>query len=171
MAMVSVLMCSKHIRQLKLSRIFIVEGVITVAVAVFAITFIVKFPDEEKTKPSWGFLKPHELDLVIDRLNADRGDAGAEKFSWKKFLEPAKVGRPITRKTNADLMFITVGLVYLRIRPDTSLRHYYSIRFRFLPTYHSVDKAEVQHGYEPVSGCPTIRGFRLPDVRRRMVQR
>jgi hypothetical protein len=66
------------------------EGVITVGVALFAVTFIVKFPDEEKTKPSWGFLKPHELDIVIDRLNADRGDAAAEKFSWKKFLEPAK---------------------------------------------------------------------------------
>ncbi|KAH3910089.1 hypothetical protein HBI56_224000 [Parastagonospora nodorum] len=70
--------------------IFIMEGVITVAVALFSITFIVKFPDEEKTKPSWGFLKPHELDVLIDSLNADRGDAGAEKFSWKKFLEPAK---------------------------------------------------------------------------------
>ena len=71
------------------------EGVITIGVALFSITFIVKFPDEEKTKPSWGFLKPHELDVVIDRLNADRGDAGAEKFSWKKFLEPAKVSLPI----------------------------------------------------------------------------
>jgi hypothetical protein len=71
-------------------RIFIMEGVITVGVALFAVTFIVKFPDEEKTNPSWGFLKPHELDVVIDRLNADRGDASAEKFSWKKFLEPAK---------------------------------------------------------------------------------
>ncbi|CAN9440396.1 unnamed protein product [Alternaria alternata] len=71
-------------------RIFIMEGVITIGVALFAITFIVKFPDEEKAKPSWGFLKPHELDVVIDRLNADRNDATAEKFSWKKFLEPAK---------------------------------------------------------------------------------
>ncbi|EAT84753.2 hypothetical protein SNOG_07287 [Parastagonospora nodorum SN15] len=75
---------------LMIFRIFIMEGVITVAVALFSITFIVKFPDEEKTKPSWGFLKPHELDVLIDSLNADRGDAGAEKFSWKKFLEPAK---------------------------------------------------------------------------------
>ncbi|OAL50219.1 major facilitator superfamily protein [Pyrenochaeta sp. DS3sAY3a] len=70
--------------------IFIIEGVITCGVAIFAITFIIKFPDEERTKPSWGFLKPEELDFVIDRLNADRGDAEPEKFSWKKFLEPAK---------------------------------------------------------------------------------
>jgi hypothetical protein len=80
---------------LTIFRIFIIEGVITVGVALFSITFIVKFPDEERTKPSWGFLKPHELDVVINRLNADRGDAGAEKFSWKKFLEPAKVSLPI----------------------------------------------------------------------------
>lgn len=66
------------------------EGVITCAVAIFAITFIVKFPDQEKAKPSWGFLKQHEIDVVIDRLNADRGDVNPEKFSWPKFLEPAK---------------------------------------------------------------------------------
>lgn len=70
-------------------RIFILEGVITCAVATFAITFIVKFPDQERSKPSWSFLKPHDLELVIDRLNADRGDVEPEKFSWKKFTEPA----------------------------------------------------------------------------------
>lgn len=80
------------------------EGVITVGVALFAITFIVKFPDEEKIKPSWGFLKPHELNVVIDRLNADRGDAGAEKFSWKKFLEPAKVSGLIILEMNTDFL-------------------------------------------------------------------
>ena len=65
------------------------EGVITCAVAIFAISFIVKFPDEERTKSSWGFLKPHQIDFVIARLNADRGDAEPEKFTWKRFLQPA----------------------------------------------------------------------------------
>ncbi|KAF2464913.1 major facilitator superfamily protein [Lindgomyces ingoldianus] len=69
--------------------IFIMEGIITCGVAIFALSFIVKFPDEERKKPSWGFLNPDELNLVIDRLNADRGDVEPEKFSWKKFLEPA----------------------------------------------------------------------------------
>lgn len=69
--------------------IFIMEGVITCGVAIFAVAFIIKFPDEERSKPSWGFLKPQELDLVIDRLNADRGDVEPEKFTWKRFLEPA----------------------------------------------------------------------------------
>jgi hypothetical protein len=66
------------------------EGVITCGVALFAFAFIVKFPDQEKAKPSWGFLKkPGDLDLVIDKLNADRGDVAPEPFSWKKFLTPA----------------------------------------------------------------------------------
>ena len=66
------------------------EGVITCGVALFAVIFMIKFPDEERHKPSLGFLKPHEINLVIERLNADRGDAELEKFSWKKFFEPAK---------------------------------------------------------------------------------
>lgn len=71
-------------------RIFIMEGVITCGVALFAFAFIVKFPDQEKSKPSWGFLnKPGDIDMVIDKLNADRGDVAPEPFSWKKFLAPA----------------------------------------------------------------------------------
>lgn len=31
------------------------EGVLICAVAIFAYSFLVKFPDEEKVKPSWGF--------------------------------------------------------------------------------------------------------------------
>jgi hypothetical protein len=29
------------------------EGVITISVAIFAFSFIVKFPDQEKIQPSW----------------------------------------------------------------------------------------------------------------------
>jgi hypothetical protein len=67
------------------------EGVITCGVAFFAFSFIVKFPDEEKKKPSWGFLNVDNLDFQIDRLNKDRGDVDLEPFSWQKFLAPAKV--------------------------------------------------------------------------------
>lgn len=65
------------------------EGVITCGVAIFAIAFIVKFPDEEKAKPSWGFLNHAQLDVIISRLNADRGDVEPEQFTWRRFLQPA----------------------------------------------------------------------------------
>lgn len=70
--------------------IFIMEGVITCAVALFAVLFIIKFPDQEKANPSWKFLAPHEIDSIIARLNADRGDVEAEQFSWARFLEAGK---------------------------------------------------------------------------------
>jgi hypothetical protein len=65
------------------------EGVITCAVAIFAVSFLVKFPDEERKKSSWGFLSSEQLEFLIGRLNADRGDAEPEKFTWKRFLQPA----------------------------------------------------------------------------------
>lgn len=67
------------------------EGVITIGVALFSIGFMVKFPDEERERPSYRFLTPEDLDLQISRLNHDRGDAEAEPFSWQKFLAPATV--------------------------------------------------------------------------------
>jgi hypothetical protein len=65
------------------------EGVLTCAVAIFAYAFLIKFPDEEKTKPSWRFLSPEQTDFLIARLNAERGDVEPEKFTWKRFLQPA----------------------------------------------------------------------------------
>jgi hypothetical protein len=82
------------------------EGVITCAVALFAISFIVKFPDEEREKPSWGFLSAENLDFVIGRLNTDRGDVEPEAFTWKKFLEPATVGAHLDTPLMRDASLI-----------------------------------------------------------------
>lgn len=65
------------------------EGLITVAVATFATTVLIRFPDEELKKPSLRFLKSDQLKFVTERLYADRADVDAEPFSLKKFLEPA----------------------------------------------------------------------------------
>lgn len=72
------------------SWIFIMEGLITVVVATVAYTIMVRFPDEEVTRPSWRFLTPNQIKQVMDDLNADRADADPEPFSWAKFLKPAK---------------------------------------------------------------------------------
>ncbi|PGH07061.1 hypothetical protein AJ80_08074 [Polytolypa hystricis UAMH7299] len=69
--------------------IFIIEGVITCAVAMFAYIFIIRFPDEEREKPSFAFLKPDECQYVLEQLDKDRGDVEMEEFSFGRFLKPA----------------------------------------------------------------------------------
>ncbi|WEW56246.1 hypothetical protein PRK78_001685 [Emydomyces testavorans] len=67
--------------------IFIMEGVISIAVAIICYIFIVDFPD--KADKAWGFLNAREREFIIRRLNKDRGDADPEPFSLVKFLRPA----------------------------------------------------------------------------------
>lgn len=112
------------------------EGVITCAVAIFSVFFMVKFPDEERKKISWNFLKPQELEIVIHRLNADRGDVEPEEFTWKRFLQPATVS--LFREFHAllqKLMFeLRIGTFTvspfssccLRLSPTLSLSLYQS---------------------------------------------
>ncbi|EAS30930.3 phthalate transporter [Coccidioides immitis RS] len=67
--------------------IFIMEGVISVAVAIICYIFIVDFPD--KADKAWGFLNSKEQAFILRRLNKDRGDADPEPFTFAKFLRPA----------------------------------------------------------------------------------
>ncbi|OAT12085.1 phthalate transporter [Blastomyces gilchristii SLH14081] len=69
--------------------IFIMEGVITVAIALVGYLFIVRFPDAEQKKPSFRFLKPEECQFIVERLDRERGDVEPEKFNLVKFLKPA----------------------------------------------------------------------------------
>lgn len=71
-------------------RIFVLEGILTCAVGIFAFTVLVKFPDQEVHSPSPLFLKQDEAKAVLERLNEDRGDTHVEPFSIVSFLKPAK---------------------------------------------------------------------------------
>lgn len=66
------------------------EGVITCAIAIIGYFAIVRFPDEERDKPSFRFLKPDECEFVIDKLEKDRSDVELESFSLAKYLKPAR---------------------------------------------------------------------------------
>ncbi len=63
---------------------------ITTVIAIFAVIVMVQFPDQERKKPTFKFLKPEEIEFCIARLQADRSDVEAEPFSWSKFLKHAK---------------------------------------------------------------------------------
>lgn len=67
--------------------IFIMEGVITGAIGILTIIFLVDFPD--RAHKSWNFLNEKETAFVVRRINRDRSDGDAEPFTLKRFLRPA----------------------------------------------------------------------------------
>lgn len=70
-------------------RIFIIEGILTCTIAIVGYTVIVRFPDQERDKPSFKFLNPEECEYIIGKLEKDRADVETEPFSLKKYLKPA----------------------------------------------------------------------------------
>ncbi|KAF2401836.1 MFS general substrate transporter [Trichodelitschia bisporula] len=67
--------------------IFILEGVLTCVLGVIGFLFLVGFPED--AAKDWKFLTPREVKWVIDRVNADRGDAHTERFTLAKYLKGA----------------------------------------------------------------------------------
>ncbi|KAL4937803.1 hypothetical protein BDV06DRAFT_226590 [Aspergillus oleicola] len=64
--------------------IFIIEGVLTVAIGLMGFILIVDFPEDAR-QTRW-FLKDHEIDIMIDRVQKDRGDAHVTPFVWREYL-------------------------------------------------------------------------------------
>jgi hypothetical protein len=69
--------------------IFIIEGLMTIALAMLGRIFIVDFPDKV-SKSRIPFLKPHEVKAVQDRLDRDRQDAEYDVLTMEKFFNACK---------------------------------------------------------------------------------
>ncbi|EHY57969.1 putative transporter [Exophiala dermatitidis] len=67
------------------SWIFIIEGIITVVVCSIGWFIIIDFPTK-----AHGFLKPSEQAFVIERINADRGDAEEDQITLSVILHHLK---------------------------------------------------------------------------------
>jgi hypothetical protein len=63
--------------------IFVVEGAITVGIAILAFIIVVDFPDSKRNK----FLSPEEKAVVRARLEQERGSSEGEKVTWKVIFE------------------------------------------------------------------------------------
>jgi sugar phosphate permease len=59
--------------------IFIVEGAITIAIAISLYFIVVDLPQSDGNK----FLNAEEKELIRRRLLLERGDAESEKITWK----------------------------------------------------------------------------------------
>ncbi|GAA5937716.1 uncharacterized protein JCM15063_002095 [Sporobolomyces koalae] len=75
--------------------IFLLFGIITIVLGVLAVIFVVDFPDRAS------FLKSDEREFVQARVNADRGDAEADKFTLTKAFKHA-----------TDLKLWAFGLIF-----------------------------------------------------------
>lgn len=64
--------------------IFIIEGVITCALAIAGYWLLVDFPDSQRK--SWRFLGQREREWVVNRIQQDRGDSKVPPFNLRKFL-------------------------------------------------------------------------------------
>ena len=64
--------------------IFIIEGVITCALAIGCYWLLVDFPDSKRK--SWSFLGARERQWVVQRIQRDRGDTEVPPFNLAKFL-------------------------------------------------------------------------------------
>ncbi|KAN0065599.1 hypothetical protein ACQY0O_000722 [Thecaphora frezii] len=64
--------------------IFIMEGIITMVLGVIAYFLIIDFPEKAVEK---GFLTPDERDLILTRIQRDRGDAENDPMTKAKFFK------------------------------------------------------------------------------------
>ncbi|KAK6509432.1 hypothetical protein TWF481_004176 [Arthrobotrys musiformis] len=70
--------------------IFIIEGLLTCVIAVAGYIFIPPFPDDPNAHKTWGFLNRSEVNYVIRKVEADRGDSQLEPFTIARFLRGGK---------------------------------------------------------------------------------
>ncbi|EPS42485.1 hypothetical protein H072_3603 [Dactylellina haptotyla CBS 200.50] len=82
--------------------IFIVEGLLTCLVAIGGYMFILPFPDDPNAHKEWRFLNRAQINHVIRKVDADRGDVEAEEFTFGRFFKGGK-----------DLKVYIFGLILL----------------------------------------------------------
>lgn len=80
--------------------IFIIEGVLTCIIAIAAYVFLVPFPDAGAHK-AWNFLSKSEVNFIIRKINADRGDVHLQEFTFARFL-----------RGGADIKVWCFGLIF-----------------------------------------------------------
>ncbi|KAG5996316.1 hypothetical protein E4U54_002602, partial [Claviceps lovelessii] len=87
--------------------IFIVEGVLTCALAIGCYWLLIDFPDS--SRESWKFLTLREKQWIVSRVEKDRGDVKAEAFQLSKFL---RSGRDWKIWAYAMIFFGTTTMTY-----------------------------------------------------------
>ncbi|PYI00288.1 MFS general substrate transporter [Aspergillus sclerotiicarbonarius CBS 121057] len=106
--------------------IFIIQCLLTCALACISYFILIDFPDRMKsttsttttTTQTHQFLSPHEYNFIIQQIHTDRADATLEPFNLKKYL-----------LATLDINIWALGLIYFCTTTTTTA---YSIAY-FLP--------------------------------------
>jgi len=67
--------------------IFIIEGIATVLLGFVGYIFIVDFPEDARRTRN--FLTTEEIEIMVNRIDEDRGDAHVPKFDIREYLANA----------------------------------------------------------------------------------
>ncbi|KAK4218359.1 high-affinity nicotinic acid transporter [Rhypophila decipiens] len=87
--------------------IFIIEGLLTILIAVAGYWLLVDFPDSKRA--TWAFLGEHDRQWICARVQADRGDVKTPPFQLKNYL---KAGLDIKIWAYAMIFFNTTTVTY-----------------------------------------------------------
>jgi len=71
------------------TRIFIINGAMTIFLAILGRILIIDFPDKVN-QSRIPFLKPNEVQAIQDKLQRDRQDAEFDKLTLKKLVDASK---------------------------------------------------------------------------------
>src|SRR4051812_46984311 len=67
--------------------IFIIEGAITIGFSFVGYALVVGFPDHLLNSERKSGFTQEELEIVLDRVERDRGDSAPDKLTWHKILQ------------------------------------------------------------------------------------
>jgi hypothetical protein len=62
-----------------------IEGAFTIGIAIPAFFIVLNFPDKILASGKKGYFTQNELEVVLDRVERDRGDSLPDKLTWEKF--------------------------------------------------------------------------------------
>lgn len=87
--------------------IFLVQGLITMVLAILAYWLLVDFPDSDRS--TWSFLGKAERQWIIARIQRDRGDSKVAKFNLGQFI---RGGADVKIWAYAFIFFNTTTISY-----------------------------------------------------------
>ena len=67
----------------------VAQGAATLGIALLGYWLVIGFPDQLLASGKYGGFKQHELEVILNRIERDRGDAKPDKLTLEKVVKHA----------------------------------------------------------------------------------